>query len=551
VFLQGLLRTVALSTVSRRDRKAKHLAVARHLQETWREESGDIAEVLASHYLAAGEADPEASDAAAIRARACETLEEAGRRAMSLALGPEARAHFERAAGLAEDSATRGRLLREAGTAARVSGELEDAQALLSDAAASSRDAGLAEDAARAECLIGQVLMEGGHAEQAAAALDRASEALHASDDVELLAQLLAERAGLSFNAEAMDEAIELADRALVMAERRQLWPVLVHALITKSIALAEIGRPIESFALLEHATRVAVEHDLAAQAVRGYYNLADAVMAAGRVREAVDLLQRGVELARRRGDRQSERRVLAQNVIALAFLGRWDEAIESAYALRAQADDIWAGQASVFLPLILAARGDAVALQELSESVGQKRGHGLEGPTAVARGAILRGTGRGAESAAGLREPVLDNLGMGTCELPLVLAEAVECASAAGDDGLIEELVARVKAMEPGQRMPLLDAEAQWAAGRLAAQRGDTVTAGRALQRAVDLLSKMESPFSLARAQLEYAELLFVTGDPDGVAARLRDEAARVFEQLRATPWLERAEALRSAVAA
>ena len=68
VFLQGLLRTVALSTLGRRDRKAKHLAVARQLQETWREEAGDIAEVLASHYLAAVEADPDATDAAAIRA---------------------------------------------------------------------------------------------------------------------------------------------------------------------------------------------------------------------------------------------------------------------------------------------------------------------------------------------------------------------------------------------------------------------------------------------------------------------------------------------------
>ena len=55
VFLQALLRTVALSTLARRDRKLRHLAVARHLQEMWGEQAGDIAEVLASHYLAAAE----------------------------------------------------------------------------------------------------------------------------------------------------------------------------------------------------------------------------------------------------------------------------------------------------------------------------------------------------------------------------------------------------------------------------------------------------------------------------------------------------------------
>ena len=59
-FLQALLRTVALSTLSRRDRKAKHLAVARHLPASWGDEAGDIAEVLASHYLDAVEAEPEA-----------------------------------------------------------------------------------------------------------------------------------------------------------------------------------------------------------------------------------------------------------------------------------------------------------------------------------------------------------------------------------------------------------------------------------------------------------------------------------------------------------
>ena len=115
VFLQALLRQVAMGTLSRRDRKAKHLAVARHLRETWGEDAGEIAEVLASHYLAAVDAEPDADDAAMIRASACDTLADAGRRALSLALGPEARRHFERAAELAQDPAARGRLLREAG----------------------------------------------------------------------------------------------------------------------------------------------------------------------------------------------------------------------------------------------------------------------------------------------------------------------------------------------------------------------------------------------------------------------------------------------------
>ena len=103
-FLQSLLCTVALGTLSRRDRKARHLAVARQLRDAWGEESTEIAEVLASHYVDAVEADPEAADADEIRTRAHQTLADAGRRAQSLGAVVEARRHFERAAELAKDS---------------------------------------------------------------------------------------------------------------------------------------------------------------------------------------------------------------------------------------------------------------------------------------------------------------------------------------------------------------------------------------------------------------------------------------------------------------
>ena len=113
-FLQALLRTIALGTLSRRDRKARHLAAAQHLGRAYGDAT-EIAEVLASHYLDAVEADPEAPDADAIRGRARETLATAGHRAVSVALGAEARRYFERAATLARDEPERAELLAEAG----------------------------------------------------------------------------------------------------------------------------------------------------------------------------------------------------------------------------------------------------------------------------------------------------------------------------------------------------------------------------------------------------------------------------------------------------
>ena len=127
-FLQALLRTTAYGTLSRRDRKGRHLAAARHLQEAWGDEAPELAEVLAAHFLDAAAADPDAADAPRIRAAACETLAEAGQRALSLALGAEAQRAFDQAADLAEDDAARADLLERAGQAAHMNADYAGAE---------------------------------------------------------------------------------------------------------------------------------------------------------------------------------------------------------------------------------------------------------------------------------------------------------------------------------------------------------------------------------------------------------------------------------------
>ena len=87
------------------------------------DEAPELAEVLAAHFLDAANAEPDAADAPRIRAAACETLADAGERALSLALGPEAQRAFERAASLAEDDRTRAGLLDRAGRAAQLNAD--------------------------------------------------------------------------------------------------------------------------------------------------------------------------------------------------------------------------------------------------------------------------------------------------------------------------------------------------------------------------------------------------------------------------------------------
>ena len=106
-FLQDLVRRVAYETLSRRDRRARHLAAAEHLSAALTDE--EVTEVVASHLVDAYELDPDADDAPAIRERARLALVHAGERAGALAAAAEAQRYFERAASLTEEPLERRR----------------------------------------------------------------------------------------------------------------------------------------------------------------------------------------------------------------------------------------------------------------------------------------------------------------------------------------------------------------------------------------------------------------------------------------------------------
>ena len=69
-FAQNMLRQVAYDTLSRRDRKARHLAVAAHLRAAFPGDGEEVADVIARHYLDALDAVPEDGDVGQIRDQA-------------------------------------------------------------------------------------------------------------------------------------------------------------------------------------------------------------------------------------------------------------------------------------------------------------------------------------------------------------------------------------------------------------------------------------------------------------------------------------------------
>ena len=80
-FAQEMLRQVAYDTLSRRDRKTRHLAVAAHLRAAFAGDGEEMADVIARHYLDALHAVPDDPDTAQIRGQAIAALIRAAERA--------------------------------------------------------------------------------------------------------------------------------------------------------------------------------------------------------------------------------------------------------------------------------------------------------------------------------------------------------------------------------------------------------------------------------------------------------------------------------------
>jgi predicted ATPase len=541
-FLQAVLRTIALSTLSRRDRKARHLAAAEHLRGAFGDAT-DIAEVLASHYLAAVEAEADAPDADEIRGRARETLVQAGHRAVSLALGAEARRYFQRAATLARDEPERAGLLAEAGSAAARTADREGARLLLGDGIAALDEAARDEDAAHTRTRLATVLIADNRLEQARKLLEQAQRTLH---DPPALAELAARRAQLAFLTHDFHRAREQAELALSIADPRELHPVIAEAALTKAIALHYDDRLTEAGALMQLGLQVALDADLTEQALRGCYNLSDFRLLNGQAQESASLLERGVALARERGDRSWERDLLAQLNQSQIFRGDWDDALARGKMLREALHDQASRVANAPLPLVIAARGELALLDELIDPAAEpSEWHELALMEALGRAIALHSVGQHDECKELLVDAVPDLSRVNNSTKALYISDVVDMLLEYGRTELVQSLT-------PAPEVRV----AVGIAGQLARARAELQSrhgepqAESTLVEAVRRLRAAGSPFPLARGLLDLGAPMSERGRPED-AASLLHEANAIFVALRALPWIERTEALLSPAAA
>jgi len=550
-FLQALVHRVAYETLSKRERKARHLAAAHHLEIGWGKEADDIVEVIASHYVEAYRAAPADEDAPVIRASARHMLVRAGQRAASLAAVVEAERYYQRAAELSDDVLDRAELLERAGDMAGNAGKHDDAIALLEEAAQLFVSAGASHPAARVSARLGEVLWERGDREEAVRRMEGAFSELTGDDpdaDLGALASMLARSHNLLGDPK---KAAERVDTAMEIADLLGLPELASQALNTKSILLDAAGRRAESEALVRHALVIALENDLHVAAMRAYYNLADAVAARDRFDDAVTYSASGLALARRVGNFMWELRLLANVLTPLIVLGRWDDAV--AYeAEMPQPGDIAAGTNVLigYLPMsrLYVRRGDiSTADRLIAAAAGTANSVDLQeaGSYAAAAGGLHAAHGEHREALEhGERAFVtVDVFGYAADWVVTGFEVALEAAFALDDLAAVERLIARSKGSRSLATSRRHQGHVMSYQARLAARRGASDAASAAYDTAAANFRDIGAQFDLAGTLLEHAELLDSLGRSESATA-MAGEARTIFDRLAAVPSLTRLDA-------
>jgi predicted ATPase/class 3 adenylate cyclase len=547
-FLQDLVRWVAYETISKRERKAKHLAAAEHLLSLSSAEEGEAIEVVASHYLDAYTAAPDDPNADEIRSKACEMFTRAGERAASLAANVQAQRAFERAIELTDDPLAQAELRERAGTAAAIGARADEASMQFERSIALFEAQGAAHAAARVSARLAEILWDRGRLEDGLERMERSLDVLLAEEPDEDVASLAAQVARFRFFAGDQESSSQRVETALGLAEALSLPEVLSQALNTKAMLLLTWGRRNEGSVLLRHALDVALEHDKPSAALRAYYNVADGVLSCGdRYEEAADMIQQGLAHARKVGNRLWE-----WNFLGLTYpfyaLGAWDEVLGMrdelpaedwtlarlayATALRA-AVPVW-----VHRGRIEEAKQMASALAELERSADlQERAyHGF------AHAQILLAEGDRAD-ALRVAESVFDerdHLGIEHDTVKEAFALALQAAVELGQLDRVDELLKVVERRPPGLRPQFLNATVARFRAQLAASQRNPEEADRLFKGAAGLFQELGARFYLAVTRLEHGEWLTAQGRGDE-ARPLLAEARELFTGLQAKPWLER----------
>ena len=554
-FSQQMLRQVAYDTLSRRDRKARHLAVAAHLRATFAGDGEEVADVIARHYMDALNAVPDDPDAAQTRQSAITTLIRAAERAERTGAPAMAAVSYATAARLT---------LFGAADADDAAGERTDAgllweraaQAALTDGdwAATIEHAGHARDhhmehgrpraAARAQAITGRALRVSGRLAEAREQLTAAAEILRADPDTDTV-RALTELAALEVFA-GSDDADRLTAEALFLGQALDVDTAqLCDLFLARAIYLTFRGqRLLEGIAYCREAVRLATQAGDNLRLGVVLLNLSDplAVIAP---RSAAETARTAAGHLRQAGARRFLAAAIINLVQALLMLGDWNAA-DGELTRAVDSDGLSdINLLTCYRGWLAALRGDAATAETMLAGLGDLRAS--EDPQDIAMIGLVEAfteTARrqplAALSSARRALAHADALGMNSEYPRFAWPLAARAAHELRDSAAARELLALLDSDQPGHLAPMLRAERELARSRLAANDGDQAAAA-SFAAAMTSLREHSTPYHLAHGLLDHAQYLMRRGDTNAAEAAI-SEARDIAGHLRCQPLLDRA---------
>jgi class 3 adenylate cyclase len=536
-FIQAVVRQVAYDTLSRRDRKARHLAVARHLQDE-PDQGHELAAVIARHYLdAISLSAADDADVATLVVTARELLGIAAQRALALGSPAEALRHYVTGLSLAADDSPSTCLLHEgAAQAALRLNELDTAREHAQQALDAHDAAGRAAEAGRAAALVGCALVNGGNHSAAQALLTPWYERLRDApgvDDVVVLQ--LVEQLGRAHQTNHRQQA-ECLNTMMRLAEACDDLERLVSALTSLATVWIVQGTPTAGLALLNRAVELARGLQMPSALIRPLGNTA--AFHIGRDLDmAIAAAEEAFELATQAGMRALATNANSNLLVGYWIAGRWtqvramltDEALACDPVVklfvryqvgRASGDALEPPPADVF------AAADTEDLQTRSWTLS----------TMAAALADPADAGQRAKLAA---DAVTEGMTYYGTDDDFVYhwVLAVEAAGDAGDEARVRQLLGLVASVRPALLNPFLRAESLRMRATYAPEA--QADAEDDLRRAITGLAAFGAPFPRACAEVALAERL-ADRDPSAAAA-LAESATTTFTELGAHPWVQR----------
>jgi class 3 adenylate cyclase/tetratricopeptide (TPR) repeat protein len=317
-FVQSVIREVAHETISKRDRRAKHLAAARYFETLADEE---LAGVLASHYLQAYEATSAGPEAEALAAQARVALRAAAERAAALYSHDQALAFLEQAEAVTSEPSERVALWERMAEAARAVARYDVTERRLDQAIEWHSQQGDLEAVARDTARLAEAALRAGRVEPALARLLEVERDGLTARAVGRVSAVLGRAYMLH---EQYVEALPEVERALAAAAEAVDVETVAEALATKGPVIGELGRFEESVATLHGAIALAESHGLIGTRLRASYNLAGRLITDDPA-AAFRVLRDGLEIARRLGQRGWFIALAGFAIGAAIDAGEWD----------------------------------------------------------------------------------------------------------------------------------------------------------------------------------------------------------------------------------